>query len=253
MAEEVKAANERLETKVIKRTAQLEAANKELEAFSYSVSHDLRAPLRAVSGYAGILKEDYGQSIDAEGNRLIDQVVRHSAMMGQLIDDLIAFARTSRKETSYQLVDMKKMAEECYEELLHQYPGSKAKLNINDLPACKTDRELIRQVWLNLIGNALKYSSKAAYPLVSIGSRQEDGQLVYFVRDNGVGFDMKYVGKLFGVFQRLHSSEEFEGTGVGLALAARIIQKQGGRIWAEAVLNEGACFYFSITQPLTTH
>lgn len=248
MAEEVKAANERLETKVIERTVQLEAANKELEAFSYSVSHDLRAPLRAVSGYAGMLKEDYGTSLDSEGNRLIDQVVRHTAMMGQLIDDLIAFARTSRKETSYQLVDMKKMARACYEELVQHQPDDKVKLDLDDLPSCTTDRDLMRQVLVNLISNALKYSSKLSSPHIQIGYKQNDGQTIYFVKDNGVGFDMKYADKLFGVFQRLHRAEEFEGTGVGLALAARIIHKQGGKIWAEAKINEGACFYFSIPQ-----
>lgn len=248
MAEEVQAANSRLETKVKERTAQLEAANKELEAFSYSVSHDLRAPLRAVSGYAGMLKEDYGQTLDAEGNRLIDQVVRHTAMMGQLIDDLIAFARTSRKETSYQQVDMKTMARDCYEALLQHQPQSHVRFELMDLPPCTTDRDLMRQVWLNLISNALKYSSREPSPLVQIGYLLKDGQTVYYVRDNGVGFDMKYADKLFGVFQRLHRPEEFEGTGVGLALAGRIIHKQGGKIWAKAAPNEGACFYFSIPE-----
>jgi signal transduction histidine kinase len=246
MSEQVYLSKKNLESTVRHRTSQLEASNKELEAFSYSVSHDLRAPLRAISGYATILKEDYEKQLDGEANRLIDTVVENANKMGRLIDDLISFARLGRKEDSKQNVDMKAMAVASFHELENQYPATSFKLIMNDIPDAYTDENLLKQVWLNLIGNAMKYAGGKPSPTIEIGSKQELDKIIYFVRDNGVGFDMKYAHKLFGVFQRLHNSDEFEGTGIGLALVKRIIEKQGGTVWAEGETGKGAVFYFSL-------
>jgi PAS domain S-box-containing protein len=228
-----------------KRTArELEASNKELEGFSYSVSHDLRAPLRAVDGYARMLEEDHGERLDAEGRRLLGVVRDSSRKMGQLIDDLLAFSQLGRHQPIRRDIDMTGLAREVARELIGE--GDGAKLVISRLPSVSGDPALIRQVWLNLVGNALKYSGKQAAPRVDIGGREEGREAVYWVRDNGVGFDMRYVGKLFGVFQRLHRAEEFAGTGVGLAIVQRVVMRHGGRVWAEGKLGEGACFYFAL-------
>lgn len=251
MAEEVRFSQKGLETKVLQRTAQLEAANKELEAFSYSVSHDLRAPLRAISGYAMILKEDNMPQLDAEANRVIDVIISSARMMGQLIDDLIAFAKIGKNSSALRLVDMKKMADTCVTELLQNQPDARYEVELGDLPDCYADGKLIKQVWLNLIGNAIKYSSNVPQPHIEIGYKKEAGHYTYYVRDNGAGFDMKYADKLFGVFQRLHSNEEFEGTGIGLALAKRIVNNFGGEIWGEGAVGKGATFYFSL--PVRKH
>ncbi len=250
MAVQVKNAQQNLELKVQERTGQLEKANKELESFSYSVSHDLRAPLRAINGYAIILKEDYVSALDDEANRIADKIIGNAKMMGQLIDDLIAFSQLGRKEIKYQLVDMKKLAESCVSELLEHQPENKYHVQISSLPACYGDEALIKQVWINLISNALKYSSKKTLPLIEIGYEEDSSFNTYFVRDNGVGFDMQYEHKLFGVFQRLHSPKEFEGTGVGLALAKRIINQHNGNIRGIASPGEGAVFYFSLLKAI---
>ncbi|MDB5115271.1 MAG: hypothetical protein JWQ79_763, partial [Mucilaginibacter sp.] len=242
---EIHQLNETLEKKVIERTEQLEAANKELESFSYSVSHDLRTPLRAVNGYAMMLKEDFEDKLGAEGSRIINTITNNARLMGQLIDDLLAFSRMGRKEIIFLQVDMNALVKVCVRELLDDEP-KKYDIKIHKLPSCKADINLLRQVLLNLIGNAIKYSSKNEHPKIEIGSLKDETQCIYYIKDNGVGFDMKYSDKLFGVFQRLHRNEEFEGTGVGLALAKRIINKHGGDIWAEAALNEGATFYFTL-------
>jgi PAS domain S-box-containing protein len=242
---EIHQLNETLEKKVIERTEQLEAANKELESFSYSVSHDLRTPLRAVNGYAMMLKEDFEDKLGAEGSRIINTITNNGRLMGQLIDDLLAFSRMGRKEITFLQVDMNALVKVCVRELLDNEP-KKYDIKIHKLPSCKADINLLRQVLLNLIGNAIKYSSKNEHPKIEIGSLKDETQCIYYIKDNGVGFDMKYSDKLFGVFQRLHRNEEFEGTGVGLALAKRIINKHGGDIWAEAALNEGATFYFTL-------
>jgi signal transduction histidine kinase len=224
------------------KTAELSAANKELDSFSYSVSHDLRAPLRAVDGFAQMLDEDYARQLDDEGRRLIG-VVRSSAQrMSQLIDDLLQFSRLGRKELASERVDMAQVAREVAAEIA---PGSAA-IEIAQLPEANGDRSLLRQVWVNLIGNAVKYSSKTRNPRVEVGARAEGPTTMYWVRDNGAGFDMKYAAKLFGVFQRLHRPEEFPGTGVGLAIVQRIVTRHGGRIWAEAEPGKGACFYFTL-------
>lgn len=242
---EIRQLNESLEKKVAERTLQLEAANKELESFSYSVSHDLRAPLRAVNGYAMMLKEEFEEKLGDEGSRVINTITTNARLMGQLIDDLLAFSRMSRKEMVAMRVDMDALVKVCTRELLENQP-KRYEIIIQKLPDCEGDINLMRQVLLNLIGNAIKYSSKNEHPVIEIGGTTDKDKRVYYINDNGVGFDMKYSKKLFGVFQRLHSAQEFEGTGVGLALAKRIINKHGGTIWAESVINEGATFYFSM-------
>lgn len=246
MAVQIQNAQQGLENKVSERTSQLEAVNKELEAFSYSVSHDLRAPLRAVSGYANILKEDYGPNLDAEANRILNAILTNAHMMGQLIDDLISFSRISRKEVAHHPIDMKQLAETCVQEIRETNGSKQYDVQIGPLPACSGDQSMIKQVWLNLIGNAVKYSSREKSPRIEIGYKEDEKGHVYFVKDNGVGFDMQYAHKLFGVFQRLHSPEAFEGTGVGLALAKRIINKHSGDIWAEAAPGKGATFYICL-------
>jgi len=241
---EIYSLNNELEKRIQERTADWEASNKELEAFSYSVSHDLRAPLRAISGFATILKEDYGARLDEEGNRILETIMVNAGKMGRLIDDLLQFSKLGKKALSYSIIDMTAMATSCVEELLQRENADLYTIDIKQMPAANADAAMIRQVWLNVISNAIKYSSKKERPVIEIGAEEKNGSLVYFIKDNGAGFDMQYANKLFGVFQRLHSEEAFEGTGVGLALVHRIISKHKGRIWAEAAVNKGASFYF---------
>ncbi len=228
-----------------KNIIQLEAANSELESFSYSVSHDLRAPLRAVSGYTHILEETYLQNVDEEGKIVFSTIQRNVRKMSQLIDDLLDFARLGRKTVPKNKIEMDPLVKKVVDDL-----GSdtrrKANFIINPLCIAHGDQALLTQVWINLISNALKYSRNVPEPRIEIGSLQADEETVFFIKDNGVGFDIKYVEKLFGVFQRLHSEREFEGTGIGLAIIKRIISKHGGKVWAEGKLNEGATFYFSL-------
>ena len=229
------------------RGAELQAVNNELDAFSYSVSHDLRAPLRAVNGYARMLEEDHGQALDQEGRRLLGVVRSSAARMSELIDDLLEFSRLGRQAPVKSRVDMTALAREVAAGLAAEAP--RAHLRIAELPPATVDRSLCRQVWANLIENAFKYSGKRDRPEVEIGAKRgDDGQIVYWVRDNGAGFDMRYAGKLFGVFQRLHQAGEFPGTGVGLAIVQRVVAKHGGRTWAEAEPGKGACFYFSLPE-----
>jgi signal transduction histidine kinase len=225
-----------LEARVRERTA-------DLESFSYSVSHDLRAPLRAVDGYARMLEEDFGERLDAEGRRLLGVVRDSSARMGHLIDDLLAFSRLGRQEPARRNVDMDALVRDAIAEVR---ADSKAAIDTRPLPAAEADPAMLKQVWVNLIGNALKYSSKRAGARVEIGGCQKGAERVYWVRDNGAGFDMRYAQKLFGVFQRLHRADEFPGTGVGLALVQRVVTRHGGRVWAEGKPGEGACFHFSL-------
>ena len=230
---------------------QLNEVNKELEGFSYSVSHDLRAPLRAISGYSAMLKEDYESKLDAEANRIINVIINNATMMSQLIDDLLRFSRMSRLETVNESIDMRKLAKKCVEELLQTEKQTKYDFTIHEMPECKGDESMLKQVWSNLIDNAIKYSSKISSPKIEAGAIENDDKAnIYYIRDNGAGFDMKYADKLFGVFQRLHRQDEYEGTGLGLALVKRIINKHGGEIWAESKLNEGATFYFSIPKTI---
>ena len=225
----------------------LAQSNQELERFSYSVSHDLRAPLRAINGYAQALFEDHAAQLDAEGKRLLT-VIRDSAKLGgQLIDALLDYSRVGRQALKRVPVDLTAVAENVVSEL-HQTQGSVAvEVVLTPLPPASGDAALLRNVLINLIGNAFKFSANRAHPKVEIGAQNDGTEVVYYVKDNGVGFDMQYAEKLFGVFQRLHRPDEFEGTGVGLALAQRIIQRHGGRIWAEGKVNEGATFRFTLT------
>lgn len=235
-----------LEQKVQDRTSQLERANKELDAFSYSVSHDLRTPLRAINGYAVMLQEDYGTQLDAEGNRIINNIVANATRMGRLIDDLLAFARLGKKDLILTHVNMQELAHTVVSELLQNESDKNYDIQIMELPPAKADSGMIKQVLMNLIGNAIKYASKKDHPIIQIGGEDHDTYTLYFVKDNGAGFDMAYADKLFGVFQRLHSHEEFEGTGVGLALVKRIIDKHNGTIRVEGLEGQGATFYFHL-------
>jgi PAS domain S-box-containing protein len=224
---------------------QLEATNNELESFSYSVSHDLRAPLRALDGYSKMIEEDYSKELDSEAKRLLGNIQSNARRMGILIDDLLAFSRLGRKEIQRSRVDVQRMVESVLTEISHSAKVI-AKVTISELPEAEADHGLLQQVWVNLISNAIKYSAKKELPEIEIGSTHSGHETIYFIKDNGSGFDMKYADKLFGVFQRLHNPNEFEGTGVGLAIVHRIITKHGGRIWADAKKNEGAVFYFTL-------
>jgi light-regulated signal transduction histidine kinase (bacteriophytochrome) len=238
-AEQIDALNANLQ----RYTLELEAMNKELDSFSYSVSHDLRAPLRAVDGYARMLEEDYRERLDAEGQRLLGVVREASTRMGRLIDDLLAFSRLGRQEIAARRIDMVGLVAEVIAE---SKGDSSAVIEVGALPPAQADRPMLKQVWLNLVGNALKYSGKRDAPLVQIDGKAEGEELVYSVRDNGAGFDMRYADKLFGVFQRLHRVDEFPGTGVGLAIVQRVVARHGGRVWAQGRPGEGACFYFTL-------
>jgi len=248
--EELGKLNEHLEERVKSRTRQFEIANRELESFSYSVSHDLRAPLRAISGFSKILQEDHSPVLDTEGNRLLARIITNAETMGQLIDDLLTFSRTGRKELTTNAINMQALAESCVNELASAKGNNICAIEIQNLAECTGDISLIKQVWLNLIANAIKYSSKNTAPAILIGSQEGTDRQVYFIQDNGVGFDMQYAHKLFGVFQRLHSNEEFEGTGVGLALVKLIVNKHHGEVWADAQLGKGATFYFSLPKKI---
>ena len=232
---------------LLNNAQKLELANKELEAFSYSVSHDLRSPLRAISGFVRILLEDYEKVLDDEGKRICNIIHSNATKMGQLIDDLLSFSRLIRSELHHSRIDMQSLVESSIQELGTNYDPHVTNISIQNLPPAFGDTTMIRQVWINLISNALKYSSKNVQPRIIIGSYPEDDETIYFIKDNGVGFSMEYAHKLFGVFQRLHSVNEFEGTGVGLAIVQRIIHRHGGRVWAESELGQGATFYFSLS------
>jgi PAS domain S-box-containing protein len=244
--EEIRRLNAELELRVARRTAELEAANKELEAFSYSVSHDLRAPLRAINGFAGIVLEDYGPQLPKEGRDYLERVRNGGKRMGELIDDLLTFARLSRQALGRQRVDMAQLVHEALQEMNLPASGRPIEIRVAELPSSDGDRVLLKQVWVNLLSNAVKYSRVRTPAVIEVGSMQDNGECVYFVRDNGVGFDMQYANKLFGVFQRLHRAEDFEGTGVGLAIVQRVIHRHGGRVWAMAEPDRGATFYFSL-------
>ena len=224
----------------------LQAANKELEAFSYSVSHDLRAPLRAIDGYTRILVEDYEPLLDDEGKRICGVISREARRMGQLIDDLLAFSRLGRKEMYSSRIDMKALVVSVLNEILKEEDRQRTHFKIARLAPARADSSLMRQAWVNLLSNAIKFTSKTVGAVIEVGCKSTRDEYIYFVRDNGAGFDMEYANKLFGVFQRLHSESEFEGTGVGLAIVQRVIRRHGGRVWAEGEVQKGATFYFSL-------
>lgn len=246
MQDEILKLNRDLESRIRERTHQLEVANKELESFSYSVSHDLRAPLRAIHGYSQMLSEDYEQHFDHEGKRQLNNIKVNARKMGQLVDDLLEFSRMGKRELNNSEVDLDALVESLLNEL-NQTEKIKAQIILNPLGKVTGDSALLHNVFQNLILNAIKYSSKREQPVIEIGAAQEDVKRIYYIKDNGAGFDMAYYNKLFGVFQRLHGHHEFEGTGVGLAIVQRIISTHGGKIWAEAKVNEGATFYFTLS------
>jgi PAS domain S-box-containing protein len=238
--------NSELEQRVAERTAQLEAANRELESFSYSVSHDLRAPLRAIDGFSQAVLEDFGPQLPDEGRRYLQTIRGGAQKMGMLIDDLLAFSRLSRAPLNKQPVDTALLVADALDSLSREREGRQITLHVAELPPCSGDAALLKQVWINLLSNAFKYSRKREVAEIEIGWQPSGEGNVYFVRDNGTGFDMGYAGKLFGVFQRLHRAEDYEGTGVGLALVQRIIHRHGGRIWSDATVDRGATFYFTV-------
>ncbi|MDK2831622.1 MAG: hypothetical protein PWQ51_1786 [Methanolobus sp.] len=237
---------EELELRVAERTSQLQEANKELEAFTYSVSHDLRAPLRAIDGFSRIITEDYEELFDDEGKRLFNVIRTNTQKMDKLITDLLGLSRVGRNEMNCALISMNSMVESVFNDLAATENNHDIKFSVSELPDSYADSSLIKQIWVNLLSNAIKYSSSREKGVVEVGSYTEDGMNVYFVKDNGVGFDPKYSHKLFGIFQRLHSEKEFPGTGVGLAIVQRIARRHGGDVWAEGELDKGATFYFSL-------
>jgi len=240
--QDLQRANERLR----ESEALLQTANRELEGFAYSVSHDLRAPLRAIDGFCRILMDDYAYTLTEEPLRCLERVSENTRKMGRLIDDLLRFSRLGRQPITRRPLAMTELARQCLDELKAEREGREVEAKVGELPRCEADRALLEQVWLNLLANALKFTRHRDPARIEAGSFERDGEVVYFVRDNGVGFDMAYADKLFGVFQRLHRQEDYEGTGVGLALVQRIIHRHGGRIWAEASPDSGAAFFFTL-------
>ncbi len=238
--------NADLERRVLERTAQLEDTVKELEAFSYSVSHDLRAPLRAVNGFSRILLQDYGPQLVPDAQGYLRMVSENAQQMGRLIDDLLAFSRLGRQQLRTQRVQPGDVVRNALHELAPEQAGREVQIQLDELAVCQADPALLRQVYVNLLSNALKFTRRRPVARIEVGWRDMDGEVTYFVKDNGAGFDMRYADKLFGVFQRLHRAEDYDGTGVGLAIVNRIVHRHGGRVWAEGAPDQGATFFFTL-------
>jgi signal transduction histidine kinase len=238
--------NAELQGRLRERAAELEAANRELDSFAHSVSHDLRSPLRAVIGFAIIVAQDYSAQLPAEGRELLADAIGAAKRMDQLIDDLLRFARASQQTLRKQGVNVTALVEEVLGDVRSEHPSRRVEVLVSDLPDIVADRALLKQVFTNLLSNAFKFTRDRERAVVEVGGRDEEDQRIYFVRDNGAGFDMQYAKRLFGVFQRMHRRDEFEGTGVGLSLAHRIIERHGGRMWADAEVDRGATFHFSL-------
>lgn len=245
--EEIRKLNEELEQRVAIRTAELEQSNSQQESFSYSVSHDLRAPLRAIDGFSRILMEEFAEQLPVDARGYLERICNNAQRMANLIDDLLTFSRLGRQPIAKRSVESSTLVRDVLvEELRDEHEGRQIELIVGDLPPCDADPQLLRQVYLNLLSNALKYTRKCDTARIEVGTVDQDGRSVYYVKDNGAGFDMRYMDKLFGVFQRLHDKQEFEGTGVGLAIVQNIITRHGGSIWAEAEINKGATFFFTL-------
>jgi len=245
--EDLKNSNERL----VRRTSELSEANIELESFAYSVAHDLRAPLRHVAGYAAVVVQDFGPRLDVEGVRCLEKITDCAQKMGTLVDDLLSLSQVGRQALSFQDTSLNALLATVIEEQAPECAG-RVEWQVGELFSAECDPGLMKQVFVNLLSNAVKYTGKREHAVIEVGQTRQNGERIIFVRDNGAGFDMQYVGKLFGVFQRLHKARDFEGTGVGLAIVQRIIRKHGGRIWAEGVLDQGATFFFTIGSPENT-
>jgi light-regulated signal transduction histidine kinase (bacteriophytochrome) len=235
-----------LEQQLTERTTELQAARHELDSFTHSVSHDLRAPLRAVGGFSRMLLQDFGPHLPPEGKRLLNVVTSSAEQMRQMIDSLLKYSRLGRRAPSIQSVDVSALVQQVVEELREAEGGRRVEVQVAELPRCKGDPALLKQVFVNLLSNAIKFTREKDNPRVQVGFQQQPGGKVYFVRDNGAGFDMRYADKLFGVFQRLHDEGQFEGTGVGLSIVQRIVHRHGGKVWAKAEEGKGATFYFTM-------
>ena len=250
---EIAAYHQHLEEVVAERTREIQAVNKnledangELETFAYSVSHDLRTPLRAVDGFSRILQEEYGPKLDVEGQRIVGVIRQATNRMAQMIDDILAFSRAGRREVAAGAISMEELVRAALKDLEPALADRNIKLDMELLPASHGDASMIQRLWSNLLDNAIKFTRQQPEAVIEIGARTEEGEMVYYVKDNGVGFDMQYANKLFGVFQRLHGQSEFPGTGIGLAIVKRIAARHGGRVWAEGKVNHGATIYFAL-------
>ena len=239
--------NAALQEGLRQRTADLEAANRDLESFSLSVSHDLRAPLARLEGFARLLEEDHGPALNAEGRRIIDVICQNTRRMDNLIEDLLTYSRLGRQPLRARKIDMSAVVADAVKEVLGDL-AQPVPINVGPLPSVEGDPSLLKQVWINLLSNAVKFTGKVDAPAIEVSCAPEEGEHVFRVRDNGAGFDMQYYDKVFGVFQRLHPENQFPGTGVGLAIVQRLVAKHGGRVWAEGKVGEGATFYFTLPQ-----